>query len=312
MLMKRLITLCIICFSLIAKASVPFKHVVVFGDSLSDNGNSYERTQHFVPQTPPYYKGRFSDGPVWVEHLSATLSSEDNFLQDYALGGAGVTAEDEDDDGVFTLANQVKEYLNRNNQVAYEDSLYIIWIGANNYLILPDDEEETVTTVKLGTSKALDKLIQAGAKSFLVLNMPDLSKTPLAKTVSEEDKDKLARYSHEHNQMIEKLVADYQEQYPELNLHLFDAHKMFNRVVDNPDEFGFSNVVDTCFADDLSATVSLEPVAHIEKRFNIASTNNCDAFFFFDPVHPTGRAHKIMSAELLKELADTFDNSKIA
>jgi len=304
--MKRLITLCIICFSLAVEASVPFKHVIVFGDSLSDNGNSYERTQHFVPQTPPYFQGRFSDGPVWVELLAKTLSSENDFLQDYALGGAGVTAEDEDVEGLFTLANEVKDFLKVNNQVANEDDLFVIWIGANNYLILPDDEESTVATVKIGTSKALDKLHNAGARHFLIMNMHELSKTPFAKSVGEEDLAKLASYSFKHNQMIEKLVADYQKKYPDANWYFYDIHTMFNKVVDHPDLYGFSNVTETCFEDDLAANVKMEPVIRVEKLFNIRPPTRCDDYLFFDPVHPTSKAHQTMALEILRDLGGVF------
>lgn len=46
--------------------------VVVFGDSLSDNGNLFAQTG----QPPaPYFQGRFSNGPVWVEQLFGPLNS---------------------------------------------------------------------------------------------------------------------------------------------------------------------------------------------------------------------------------------------
>ena len=40
-----------------------FEQIVVFGDSLSDNGNQYKNTGQ--PPSPPYYNGRFSNGPTW-------------------------------------------------------------------------------------------------------------------------------------------------------------------------------------------------------------------------------------------------------
>ena len=66
--MKLLATLSAFLFSGIV-AATPLQNIVVFGDSLSDNGNLYEIMKHQLPQSPPYYKGRFSNGPVWVEHL---------------------------------------------------------------------------------------------------------------------------------------------------------------------------------------------------------------------------------------------------
>ena len=42
-----------------------FDEIVVFGDSLSDNGNLVIIEDQPVPDPELYYQGRFSDGPVW-------------------------------------------------------------------------------------------------------------------------------------------------------------------------------------------------------------------------------------------------------
>lgn len=60
----------------------PFDGVVVYGDSLSDNGNLYGAIG--VPP-PPYYMGRFSNGPVAAEYLANNLNVP---LTDWAWGGA--------------------------------------------------------------------------------------------------------------------------------------------------------------------------------------------------------------------------------
>ena len=46
-----------------------FSGIVVFGDSLSDTGNFFLASGGAVAG-PPYFEGRFSDGPVWVEVLA--------------------------------------------------------------------------------------------------------------------------------------------------------------------------------------------------------------------------------------------------
>ncbi len=61
----------------------PFTQFVIFGDSLSDTGNSYIATGGALPAPPFYTVGRFTDGPdtippgtpggLWHEVLSGVL-----------------------------------------------------------------------------------------------------------------------------------------------------------------------------------------------------------------------------------------------
>src|SRR5690242_20274022 len=52
-----------------------YSGVQAFGDSLTDNGNLFALTRAIqpVPPSPPYFDGRFSNGPVWVEQLMPRL-----------------------------------------------------------------------------------------------------------------------------------------------------------------------------------------------------------------------------------------------
>ncbi|MBC6424523.1 MAG: hypothetical protein GDA43_26055 [Hormoscilla sp. SP5CHS1] len=70
----------------IEDAPESFSKLYVFGDSLSDPGNQL-RVTTFVqpleptlgidfpidPPTPPYFQGRYSNGPIWVEYLAEGL-----------------------------------------------------------------------------------------------------------------------------------------------------------------------------------------------------------------------------------------------
>ena len=59
--------------------AVSFDRMYVFGDSLSDTGNVSNVTR-FVqtldpstsvqPPSPPYFQGRYSNGPLWVDYLA--------------------------------------------------------------------------------------------------------------------------------------------------------------------------------------------------------------------------------------------------
>jgi phospholipase/lecithinase/hemolysin len=63
----RNLTLFALCLALfLLRASYGHERLVVFGDSLSDNGNTFA-----VSGVPgfPYFEGRYSNGPNWVDYF---------------------------------------------------------------------------------------------------------------------------------------------------------------------------------------------------------------------------------------------------
>ncbi|MCK4378016.1 MAG: hypothetical protein KAW01_01660, partial [Deltaproteobacteria bacterium] len=130
------------CLALPAHAG-NFKNVVVFGDSLSDNGNVYSLQGGAYPPAP--YQGCFSDGPVWVEYLVKSLGISGDFCN-YAHGGArtDLTNSEGDPTGFLTQVSAYTGLLARSAAfpTAFpqpEETLFIIWIGGNDFLgDLPD------------------------------------------------------------------------------------------------------------------------------------------------------------------------------
>ena len=51
-----------------------FSRLVVFGDSTTDTGNVYELSGRTKPASPPYFEGRWSNGPLWIEYLADRLN----------------------------------------------------------------------------------------------------------------------------------------------------------------------------------------------------------------------------------------------
>lgn len=47
--------------------------MVVFGDSLSDNGNAFRKFFNMVPGNP-FWKGRFSNGEIWTDLIAKKLA----------------------------------------------------------------------------------------------------------------------------------------------------------------------------------------------------------------------------------------------
>ena len=289
-------------------SAVTLHHLVAFGDSLSDNGNLYEYMKHQLPLSPPYYNGRFSNGPLWIEWLTAMEYPNEHdpllgqpHLQDYAFGGAGVTSSD-DEDTLFTLSREVDSYLLAHQDKADPDSLYVIWIGSNNYLALPEDLPSAVKEVNEGIHHTIVRLIQKGAKHFLIVNLPDLGITPSAYDF--DLNSFLSDASTQHNHALKVSFDALKEAYPDVQWHFLDVYSMLNEMLFSPNPFGFTNVKDTCYESmmpELSPRAILKMVANIQTPK--ADPHACDGYLFFDIVHPGALAHRIL-AENAKQILD--------
>jgi phospholipase/lecithinase/hemolysin len=128
------------CFNLLAAFialagfgwSAPFTSIAVYGDSLSDNGNLHALIGY---PPPPYYAGRFSNGPVYAEDLATLWGAT---LADYAVAGAttglgnfadgGTPTVDNGLPGMTTLFNQTRSTL----QVS-PNELFIVFGGPNDF-----------------------------------------------------------------------------------------------------------------------------------------------------------------------------------
>jgi phospholipase/lecithinase/hemolysin len=288
--------------------AAPLNKIVVFGDSLSDNGNLYEYMKHQLPLSPPYYQGRFTNGPVWVELLTKAYFPEDTkaHLLDYAFGGAGVAGEQgDDDDALFTLRHEVDSYLLAHQDKVSEDSLVILWMGSNNYLTIPEDVDQAVDDVLWGIRTNIDRLVEKGMKQILLINIPDLGHIPAARDF--DAVDILSDCSVKHNQGLFNLVEAYKLKYPQVKWMYFDVTQMLYGMLDHPEQYGFTNVSDTCY-EEMIDHPSARSVLNLASKIKLKSSNNADAcngYLFFDPVHPSAVAHQMMAEQIMKLFAES-------
>lgn len=275
--------------------------IVVFGDSLSDTGNFYDLTNHQVPHSPPYYQGRFTNGPVWIEHLMESYFPQTAMahIRNYAYGGGGTGP-----NALVALDYEIERYLSTHENKADEHSLFIVWIGANDYLGLPKDADKAVMEVNAEIASELQRLVDAGAKYFMVLNLPDLGKIPMAKDYDQQEA--MSYLSQRHNEILLKTVTQFQTTYPEVQWLYFDVGHMLDEVFESPERFGFKNINETCYLNGeeiFERHYSPQPVLWIAAHAKLAHpTDLCEGYLFFDPVHPTVLAHKIIAMNIRNEL----------
>ena len=92
-----------------------FTAIYAFGDSLTDTGNG--------PAGSKYYQGRWSNGPLWVEYLSATLGIRYNSNNNLAY--AGTTTSD-----LMRQVTSVPVFTNS------QSGLFTVWSGQNDFLFV--------------------------------------------------------------------------------------------------------------------------------------------------------------------------------
>lgn len=251
-----------------SQPSQKINQLYVFGDSLSDVGTVFRATGGMFPPNPPYFQGRYSNGLVWVEHLAAHLALKPDQNTNFACGGA--TTGTNGMNGIPGLLVQVQNFT-QTNQNLNVDALYIIWAGANDYLHGANNS----TIVVENLSKSIKLLTASGAKKILVANLPNLGELPSTRNTS--NSAALSSLTKAHNSGLAKRLNELSQQGSSgTQIIQFDASSLYRNAIAQPAKFGLTNVTGAC----------------------LNSTDPCkqpDQFLFWDGIHPTTAAHRILA-----------------
>ncbi|MBV8885813.1 MAG: SGNH/GDSL hydrolase family protein [Chroococcidiopsidaceae cyanobacterium CP_BM_RX_35] len=274
-----------------------FSSIYVFGDSLSDTGNVFNSSGNTFPPSP-YFNGRFSNGPNWIDDLaqklgltsptpitkvSAGVSPTDGI--NFAFGGATTGADNTISPAFPGLRQEVGSFTNLLQKGVSADpkALYIIWAGANDYLpttssFVPYTQPNTSLN---NLSSAVTSLYNDGARNVLVVNLADLGKTPLALGTDQLIPGTSARLNtltQEHNAGLTQEIQGLSQSLTGINLISLDVNSLFNQATAPNNPYGFENVTTPCFN---SSTGSV--------------CNDPSKFLFWDQTHPTAGTHQIIA-----------------
>ncbi len=291
-----------------------FNQMVFFGDSLSDSG-------YYTNFNP--ILGKFTTNPdqVWTQTLAqsygldAIANSNGIKGNNYAAGGA-ISKGYKDSDEIRDLSGngtiivpmpsattQVKTYLSSNNGKADTNTLYSVWIGANNMLNItdPNNAVSTMTLAASDTSKTVQTLADAGAKYIVVPNLPDVGKSPMALSsgTSATSTQLTAYYNNSLYAALNKSTA---------NVIPIDTFSMLQEVVANPSLYGLTNVTQPACA--FTKDGSKLPSSLVCNKSNL--TVDSSKYLFADGVHPTGAVHDIIANYTKSVLETPSQYAKIA
>lgn len=269
-----------------------YNRLVVFGDSLSDNGNLYFATGNTQPPSPPYFQGRFSNGPVFTELLGfnalrgAVAASPESGSINYAYGGART------DFTAFPAGMRLQlQTYNAAGGVFGANDLVSVLGGAND--LLPVLSACTTTPacaanpsgfasgVATGAAANIDALVSAiagqGAGTILVSNLPNLGATPRARAGGADGVALATFAGSTFNSALNTRLTATAAARPNSNIIVMDLFKVINSVVANPGAYSLTNVTNQCL---VGATACSTP----------------DSYLFWDDIHPTAAGHRLVAA----------------
>lgn len=260
-----------------------YDRLVVFGDSLSDNGNLFALSGGTQPPSPPYVNGRFSDGPVFAELLGFSLTGYGTTAGsvNYAFGGART-------DGVvafpFGTGQQIVDYQGFGGVFGPND-LVSLWGGANNIFqgvaaaAVDPNPAGAINTTALGAAAditaQLGTIAGAGAGTILVSNLPRLSATPAFNGSPAAPLVDLAVGTF--NRALLAGAQGVAASAPGTNIIYMDVAKATEAFVAAPSRFGVTNATAPCFD---GVTVCANP----------------EDYFYYDAVHPTSTGHELLAS----------------
>lgn len=260
---------CLVPFSAVAQS---IQGITTFGDSLSDNGNTFRSTARFIPPSPPYFNGRFTNGPVWVEDLAAQLNVTTTSTN-FAFGGATSGTANTVLPFLPGVTTQINTFLQASPTVD-PNRAYVVWAGANDYLGGGGTNPAVPVT---NISTALQRLTAAGARTLIVPNLPDLGTIP-AGSSDPLQSAALSQISAGHNQGLNAALRSLAQSNPDVNIIPIDIAALFATARTDPARFGFTNVTQPCL--------------------NLAAGTICpnpNQFLFWDQLHPTAAGHTIIA-----------------
>jgi outer membrane lipase/esterase len=268
-----------------SKSGDTYSQIVVFGASLSDNGNAVAIVPGLFPGAP-YYPGRASNGLLWIDVVAAELGNTVkpfvNGGTNYAVGGARTCSISGASVNPFDMCNQVVLYLTATLNKADASALYVVdaaTVGNNIFAVINNGLPQSDITTQAPTdiAKIMDKLYKAGARKFLVTNVPDVGATPRGQGLPSPATATATALSNGFNGTLNNELANFRVSHSGADVRLADFKSAVAITT------GFTNTTDSCVV-------------------NLVACATPDTYTYWDNLHPTAATGRNMAKAALAVL----------
>jgi phospholipase/lecithinase/hemolysin len=258
-------------------------------------------------------EGRWSSGATWIEYFHAKLLSGGSATAPVALGknfgvgtlesdygsgtnfayGGSTTSTGYTDLILSNLQQQISDFVSltgtegsKLHNYDIDGALFSVWSGGNDAIYWVEagdfsDVEGVTATSTSNIHAAVTALYDAGARHFLMINLPDLGKKP--NYIGTEDGEMATAFVNSFNSKLADVVLDLQTNLEDVSITFFDAHAKFNLLLENPEAFGFTDDTTPAYVflgsdHDPTSTIVADPTKHV----------------FWDNTHPTTQVHELL------------------
>jgi phospholipase/lecithinase/hemolysin len=205
----------------------------------------------------------------WLNYAYGSATSDSRLVQGYTAFNTSVPG----------VRQQIVAYRQRLGVSPMDAArtVFVIWAGANDYLfnrsVSPHDVVDSLM-------RAVDDLVQLGARHFLVMNQPPVNKQPLlvAANLSEAYGPLVAA----HNTRLARAIntSSTSNSSGGVSVRLVDLHRLIDAVLGNLSVYGM-NSSGRCWDTSNGTVVQL--------------CTTPDTYLFIDDYHFTSRAHQLIA-----------------
>ncbi|KAJ6592487.1 hypothetical protein B0H19DRAFT_1204800 [Mycena capillaripes] len=269
----------------------------IFGDSYTSTGFDLSNG---VDSVDPGQTS--SNGPNWVQVLDDTYNVAGTKIFNMAFPGVTIDA------GLvaphlpttLSMADQVAQFNDIlapkpiGAQWNSSNALFAVWIGINdciksfNLTSTTQPAFNEILMARLTTLLILEQVEEfysSGARSFLFLTVPPISRTPRFLAQGSIVAEGLAPHIADYNTQLSNTMSVFEESHENFEATVFDSQPIFNTLLDNAEPLGFFNSTGYCGAY-LNGTSS--------RSTEIPPCSVVSTYFWLNDLHPMFTVHEIL------------------
>ncbi|KAK6341334.1 hypothetical protein TWF696_008413 [Orbilia brochopaga] len=229
------------------------KYWFSFGDSYTQTGFDPNGIQPAIgnPLGNPPYPGWTSSGGInWIDVATVKYNKSTVLTYNLAYGGATIDANliPPYASNVLSLTDQTNQFLSiyanapASAPWTSSNTLFSIFIGINDISNAwwRSDWLTFVDTLISAEFALVTKMYNAGARKFLIFNIPPIERAPANLPNSQADRDTFKTALALWSSKLQTYITNFKSAHSGTTFWFYDSNTDFNYVLDHPSSFGMN------------------------------------------------------------------------